>query len=35
MQLISEIEKDKSKPPPHIKTKLNRRNRLLKKLKNE
>ena len=33
MQLISEIEKDKSKPPPHIKTKLNRRNRLLKKLK--
>ena len=32
LQLLSQIEKDKSKPPPHIKNKINKRNRLLKNL---
>ena len=35
LQPLHQIEKNRSRPPPHIKNKLNKRNRLLKKLKND
>ena len=33
LQPITQIERDKIQPPPHIKNKLNKRNRLIKKLR--